>query len=139
MQSNVYLLFRTNPNNIHSLPGFKILFRFIQAFKLDAVRLIKVVKRFGISEFVSLTLLTDAQYDYWVHIYCKHVILEKCMDRQGAAPQEGQHIACRNNGNFSLDQIFDRHGISQGDKFLRQLLIFSHSDQTGSQQIYRND
>ena len=61
------------------------------------------------------------------------------MDRQGAAPQEGQHIACRNNGNFSLDQIFDRHGISRGDKFLRQLLIFSLSDQTGSQQIYRND
>lgn len=66
-------------------------------------------------------------------------VSEKCMDRQGEAPQEGQRIACRNNGNFSLDQIFDKHVMSQGDKFLRQLLIFSHFYQTGSQQIYRND
>lgn len=66
-------------------------------------------------------------------------VSKKCMDRQGEAPQEGQRIACRNNGNFSLDQIFDKHVTSQGDKFLQQLLIFSHSDQTGSQQIYRND
>lgn len=64
---------------------------------------------------------------------------KKCMVRKGAVPQEGQRISCRNNGNFSLGQIFDRHGISQEDKFLRQLLIFSLSDQTGSQQIYRND
>ena len=57
----------------------------------------------------------------------------------GTVPQEGQHISCRNNGSFSLGRIFDRHGISQEDKFLRQLLIFSLSDQTESQQIYRND
>uniref|UniRef100_A0A0A9ED36 Uncharacterized protein n=1 Tax=Arundo donax TaxID=35708 RepID=A0A0A9ED36_ARUDO len=55
------------------------------------------------------------------------------------APQEGRHKACRNNGNFSLDQIFDRHGISQGGTFLRQLLIFSLPDQTGSQQTYQSD
>jgi hypothetical protein len=60
-------------------------------------------------------------------------------DRQGTAPQEGQHKACRNNGNFSLDRIFDRHGISQGDRFSRQLLIFSLSDQTESQQTYQSD
>jgi hypothetical protein len=55
----VYLLFRTNSDNVHSLPGFKVLFRFIEAFKLNAVGLIKVVKCAGISEFVSLTLLVD--------------------------------------------------------------------------------
>jgi hypothetical protein len=54
-------------------------------------------------------------------------------------PQVVQHKACKSSDSSFLDQIFDRHETFQGGKSLWQLQKSSHSDQTGSQQICRND
>ena len=52
-----YLLIRTNAYNIHCSPGCYIFWRIIHSIKLNAVRLIEIVKQWGISQFLSLTVL----------------------------------------------------------------------------------
>ena len=49
-----YLLIRTNAYNIHCSPCCYIFWRIIHSIKLNAVRLIEIVKQWGISQFISL-------------------------------------------------------------------------------------
>lgn len=119
-----YLLFRTDPNDIHSLSCCMIFLSIVYTLQCKTLGLVEIVVCLRITKFELLNILAIekiitevrcALVSSYFNGYYKKYTFE--MMKWNLLLQV-QHKACRNNGSFFQGQTPGKHAIFPANKFL---------------------